>query len=122
MTIFLLGGIIYLSKYEVSEKRKKSYWFSSILTFVVIGFIAVLMYLGYQSNELIVKEENVEITGMYGYIWKKGDFKKITLLKRCRKLFQKKMDLARIRFQKAILTLLHMEVACYLFINHPPIF
>ena len=31
MTVFLLGGIIYLSKYEVSEKRKKSYWFSSIL-------------------------------------------------------------------------------------------
>ena len=96
MTVFLLGGIIYLSKYEVSEKRKKSYWFSSILTFVVIGFIGVLMYLGYQPNEIIVKEDNVEITGMYGDIWKKKIFKRLRYSKRCRKSFQKKMDLARI--------------------------
>ena len=118
MTAFLLGGIIYLSKYEVSEKRKKSYWFSSILTFVVIGFIGVLMYLGYQPNELIVKEENVEITGMYGDIWKKEDFQKITLLEEMPKIISKENGFGTDMISKG-----HFKVASYgsslLFIHKP---
>jgi hypothetical protein len=80
MTAFSLGGFIYLSKYEVPEKRKKSYWLSSILTFVVITFISGIIYLGYKPYELIVKENIVEITGMYGGKWKIEDIDQITLL------------------------------------------
>ena len=122
MTVFLLGGIIYPSKYEVPEKRKRSYWLSSILTFVVIGFISVIMYLGYKPNKFIVKEETVQITGMYGDRWKKEDIQQVTLSKRCQKSSQRKMDLVWLSFQKVILKFLPMEVACYLFKNHLPIF
>ena len=51
MTFFLLGGFIYVSKYEIPVKRKRSYWFASIFTVLVIGFISVLFFLGYQLNE-----------------------------------------------------------------------
>ena len=39
--------------------------------------------------KLIVKEDNVEITGMYGDIWKKEDFQKITLLEEMPKIISK---------------------------------
>jgi Domain of unknown function (DUF3784) len=80
MTVFLLGGFIYVAKYEIPVKRKKSYWFASIFTISVIGFISVLFYLGYQSNELVVKEQTFEITGIYGDEWKVEDIEKIELL------------------------------------------
>lgn len=80
MTLFLLVGFIYVSKYEIPEKRKKSYWFASIFTLLVIGFISGLFYLGYQLNELVVKEQTFEITGLYGDEWKVEDIEKIELL------------------------------------------
>jgi hypothetical protein len=80
MTVFLLGGFVFLSKYEVPEKRKRSYWLSSILTFVVIGFISGIMYIGYKPYKLIVKEDTVQITGMYGDSWKIEDIQQVTLL------------------------------------------
>ena len=58
MTVFLLGGFIYVSKYEIPVKRKRSYWFASIFTVLVIGFISVLFFLGYQLNELVVNGAN----------------------------------------------------------------
>ncbi|MEL3971921.1 DUF3784 domain-containing protein [Rossellomorea oryzaecorticis] len=39
MMIFLMGGMIYLSRYEVPGKRKRSYWTSSLLMLVVFGMI-----------------------------------------------------------------------------------
>ena len=80
MTLFLLVGFIYVSKYEIPEKRKKSYWFASIFTVLVIGFISGLFYLGYQLNELVVKEQTFEITGLYGDEWKVENIEKIELL------------------------------------------
>ena len=80
MTVFLLGGFIYVSKYEIPVKRKRSYWFASIFTVLVIGFISVLFFLGYQLNELVVNEETFEITGLYGDEWKVEDIEKIELL------------------------------------------
>ncbi len=80
MLVFLLGGIIYLSRYEVPAKRKKSYIISSgiaAFTFVSIG---VLMYFGYQDADIIFKKEGFEITGMYGEEIAYEDIQKVELL------------------------------------------
>jgi hypothetical protein len=80
MLFFLLGGSIYLSKFEIPRKRKKTYWFTSILFVVVIGFVGTLTYLGYQKPDFAVKEENFEITGMYGDEWPLDSVTKVELL------------------------------------------
>ena len=69
MIIFLLGGFIYLSKYEVPKKRKRSYIISISLFILVIGGIGVLSYFSYQGYELVTKKDSFEITGMYGDEW-----------------------------------------------------
>lgn len=78
MLVFLLGGTIYLTKYETPRKRKLMYWISSITFILVIGFVGVLYYLGYQDNELIMKDNRFEITGIYGDEW---DYKAIESVK-----------------------------------------
>jgi hypothetical protein len=80
MLIFLMGGMIYLSKYEIPSKRKRSYWISSILMIVVFGVIGGLTIAGYQKNALIVSDDSFEITGMYGDEWRKEDIKSVKLL------------------------------------------
>lgn len=80
MILFLLGGFFYLSRFELPAKRKKSLWFGSIFSIIVIGFIIGLYYIGYQPNELIVKENTFEIKGMYGDEWNLGDIEKIEIL------------------------------------------
>ncbi|WP_044337047.1 DUF3784 domain-containing protein [Rossellomorea aquimaris] len=80
MLVFLMGGFIYLSKYEVSSKRKRSYWISSTLFVVIVGFVSVLTYLGYEKYELIVKDESFEVTGLYGEVWKFENVDKVELM------------------------------------------
>jgi hypothetical protein len=80
MILFLLGGLIYLSKYEVPKKRKRSYVISSTLFVVVIGFVGVLSFLGYQNYELTTRKDSFEITGMYGDEWKYEDIKRLELM------------------------------------------
>ncbi|MGR3764515.1 DUF3784 domain-containing protein [Rossellomorea sp. NS-SX7] len=80
MMMFLMGGMIYLSRYEVPRKRKRSYWISSLLMVGVIGLIGGLTFVGYQKNELIVSGDSFEITGMYGDKWQKEDIEEIELL------------------------------------------
>ncbi|MGM0750777.1 MAG: DUF3784 domain-containing protein [Bacillota bacterium] len=80
MIVFLMGGFIYLSKYEVSSKRKRSYWISSTLFIFIVGFVSVLTYLGYEKYELIVKDESFEVTGLYGEVWKLEDVDTVELM------------------------------------------
>ncbi|WP_066639563.1 DUF3784 domain-containing protein [Desulfolucanica intricata] len=80
MLVFLMGGIIYLSKYEVPQKRKKSYIISSLLFIFVIGLVGVLTFLGYQNYELVVKETTFEITGIYGDEWEIDDITNVVLM------------------------------------------
>ncbi|RDU36747.1 hypothetical protein DRW41_11890 [Neobacillus piezotolerans] len=80
MLIFLLGGIIYLSRYEVPEKRKKSYIISSGIALITFVSLGVLMFFGYQETELIFKKEGIEITGMYGEEIPYGDIQNVKLL------------------------------------------
>ncbi|MBT2693840.1 DUF3784 domain-containing protein [Bacillus sp. ISL-55] len=78
--VFLLGGLIYLSKYEIKEKRKRSYIFSSLLAIGTIGFIVGLSFVGYKDFELMENEDSFEITGMYGGEWEYADIRHIELL------------------------------------------
>ncbi|KMJ57999.1 hypothetical protein AB685_14335 [Bacillus sp. LL01] len=69
MVVLLLGGFIYLSKYEIPKKRKKSYIISSSIAFITFGFLSVIFYFGYQDPELLLKEDSFEVTGVYGDEW-----------------------------------------------------
>ena len=80
MMVFLLGGLIYLSKYEIKEKRKRSYIFSSLLAIGTIGFIVGLTFVGYKDFELMDYEDSFEITGMYGGEWKYAEIRHVELL------------------------------------------
>ncbi|MEH7441182.1 DUF3784 domain-containing protein [Bacillus sp. JJ1122] len=80
MLVFLLGGLIYLSKYEVKSKRKRSYIISSVLAIVTIGFLIVISFLGYQNFEIKTNQDSFEITGMYGDVWKYDEIQSVELL------------------------------------------
>jgi hypothetical protein len=80
MIIFLLGGLIYLSKYDLKEKRRRSYIFSTLLAAGTIGLTVGLYFVGYQSFELKDYENTFEITGMYGGEWEYGEIQHIELL------------------------------------------
>ncbi|MEH7884187.1 DUF3784 domain-containing protein [Bacillus sp. JJ1609] len=80
MIIFLLGGLIYLSKYEVKSKRKRSYIISSVLAIVTIGFLSVISYFGYQDFDIKTNQDSFEITGMYGDVWKYDEIQSVELL------------------------------------------
>ena len=80
MLVFLLGGLIYLSKYEVPNKRKRSYIISTSFLIAMISFVSVLMFLGYQDYQLITKQGSFEITGVYGEEWLYEDIKRIELM------------------------------------------
>jgi hypothetical protein len=82
MLVFLLGGFIYLSKYEIAKKRKRSYLFSSLLFIGTIGLVIGLYFAGYQDYELKIAGEKFEITGLYGDEWQTSDIQEIQLLDR----------------------------------------
>ncbi|MBS8266728.1 DUF3784 domain-containing protein [Mesobacillus boroniphilus] len=80
MMVFLLGGLIYLSKYEIKEKRRRSYIFSTLLAIGTIGFLVGLFFVGYQDFELKDYEDSFEITGMYGGEWEYAEIRHVELL------------------------------------------
>jgi hypothetical protein len=80
MLLFLLGGLIYLSKYEVPKKRKRSYIISTSLLVGMSIFIGVLMFLGYQDYQLLTKKASFEITGLYGDQWSYEEIVQVELL------------------------------------------
>jgi hypothetical protein len=80
MIVFLLGGLIYLSKYELKEKRNRSYIISSFVAIGTVGFCGVLFYLGYQDFELKEHQDSFEITGMYGDEWSYSEIQTVELL------------------------------------------
>ncbi|MEH7344646.1 DUF3784 domain-containing protein [Bacillus sp. JJ1532] len=80
MLILLMGGLIYLSKYETLSKRKRSYIISTVLFVAVIGSIIALTVYSYQGYELKVHDNRFEITGMYGDEWRTTDIKRIELM------------------------------------------
>lgn len=80
MIVVLMGGLVYLSKYEIPKKRKRSYIISISIFIVVIGGLVGLSYFSYQGYELVTKKESFEITGMYGDEWAYEDITSIELM------------------------------------------
>ncbi|TYS60881.1 DUF3784 domain-containing protein [Sutcliffiella horikoshii] len=80
MVVLLLGGFIYLSKYEVPKKRKKSYIISTSIAVITFGVLFVVSYLGFQDAELTLKKDSFEISGVYGDDWSYEDITQIDLL------------------------------------------
>ncbi|WP_433957410.1 DUF3784 domain-containing protein [Cytobacillus horneckiae] len=69
MLIFLLGGMIYLSKFEIHRKKKRSYIISLSLFIIIVGGIAAITAFSYQGYTLKTTNSGFEITGMYGEEW-----------------------------------------------------
>jgi hypothetical protein len=82
MLVFLLGGIIFLSKYELPHKRKRSYMISISLFVVVMSSLGYLSFIGYQDYKLVIRDDSFEITGMYGDEWKFKDINKLEVLEK----------------------------------------
>lgn len=78
----MMGGLIYLSRYEIPRKRKQSYIISIRLTIFLFIILGGLAYLGYQGFDLTVKENSFEISGIYGDKWNIDDIKGIELMER----------------------------------------
>lgn len=79
MLLFLLGGFVYLSKYEVPKKRKRSYWISSSIFVIVVSFVSILTFFGYQDFELVIDDHQFTITGVYGDNWEINEIEQIQL-------------------------------------------
>jgi hypothetical protein len=80
MIIFLFGGFVFLSRYEIAIKRKRSYIIGTIIGTIVIGGLVAISLFGYQGYELITNDERFEITGMYGDEWVYEDIIHIELM------------------------------------------
>ncbi|WP_223700872.1 DUF3784 domain-containing protein [Sutcliffiella deserti] len=80
MLLFLLGGFVYLSKFEVPKRRKISYIISSSIFVLVLSFVSILTFLGYQEFKLVLNENSLEVTGIYGDDWSYEDIEQVDLL------------------------------------------
>jgi hypothetical protein len=80
MITLLMSGFIYLSKYEIPSKRKRSYIISSIISFLSLGLFITIFVIGYQNTELIMKETTFAIKGPYGDEWNFDDVTEIQLM------------------------------------------
>ncbi|MEA3322384.1 MAG: DUF3784 domain-containing protein [Bacillota bacterium] len=80
MVVLLLGGIIYLSKYEIPQKRKQSYIISVSVAVITFGILFVVFYLGFQEAELTMNEKSFEISGVYGDEWNYEEITQVELL------------------------------------------
>ncbi|WP_462413331.1 DUF3784 domain-containing protein [Neobacillus sp. Marseille-QA0830] len=80
MVLVLLGGFIYISRYDVPRKRKQSYLISTSLFVAVMALIGVIMYQGYKDYQLTLQKQTFEITGPYGDKWSYQDVKQVELL------------------------------------------
>lgn len=80
MLFLLMGGMVYLSKYEVPNKRKRSYIISISLFVVVIGVVTGLYTYTSQPYDLVIKKDRFEVTGMYGDEWALEGVKQVKLI------------------------------------------
>lgn len=80
MIVVLLGGFIYISKFEVAEKRKRSYIIGIIVFSVTLGSLIYLTVSSHKGYEMSLQEDGFEITGMYGDEWAYEDIQDVQLL------------------------------------------
>ena len=80
MLVMLMGGLIFLSKFEIPRKQKRSYIMSTLLFLGVIGTITAISVTSYQGYEMVVTDNHFEITGLYGDEWPINDIKKVEIM------------------------------------------
>lgn len=78
--IVLLGGLIYLQKFEVPHKRKKLIWIFSSVSITVLLFLGFIFGYGYMTNDITITEDRFEVSGMYGVEWDIDEIEKVELL------------------------------------------
>lgn len=78
--LVLFIGMIWMQRYEVSHKRKKMYWITSVISLATFAFIGVLLFFGWQENEVTIENEMFIVTGMYGFEWELSNIESVELL------------------------------------------
>ncbi len=67
--VSLLGGLTYLSRYEVEEKRKRAFLINGGITTVTMIIAGSVFFIGAQTHDLLIHDDSIEITGPYGSEW-----------------------------------------------------
>ncbi|GAF23005.1 hypothetical protein JCM19047_2793 [Bacillus sp. JCM 19047] len=67
--ISLLGGLTYLSRYELEGKRKRAYIVNGGIATITVGIVGSVFFLGAQAHDFVIHEDSIEITGPYGSKW-----------------------------------------------------
>lgn len=79
--LYLMGGFVWVQRYEVPHKRKKMFWIYGVISGGTIIFIIIILSLGFiNNNDMYVHEETFEITGMYGDEWSLEEIEKVELI------------------------------------------
>lgn len=78
--IALLGGMVWLQKYELPAKRKKMYWITGSISFITFAFVGGIIGYGLIDNEITVDRDTLTISGMYGIEWDLADVESVKLL------------------------------------------
>lgn len=79
MVVMLLGGFIYISKFDLPSKRKRSYIISILIAVITCGTLAVVFFLGFQEPKIIFDENSFAINGVYGDEWTYSEIKHLEL-------------------------------------------
>ncbi|RKQ33448.1 DUF3784 domain-containing protein [Oceanobacillus halophilus] len=79
LIVFVIG-YIYIQKYELKERRQSAYLSSAITAFITIGIVGYILGRGFIANDLIINEEQIEITGPYGIEFKIEEIQEIELI------------------------------------------
>lgn len=103
MMIVLLGGFIYLSRYEVPAKRKRSYIIALILFIVTLGPLIYLTVSSHKGYEMALAEDSFEIFGMYGDEWNYRDIQSVQLLEDMPEVTWKQNGIGLLPFHRGIL-------------------
>ncbi|MBU5465931.1 DUF3784 domain-containing protein [Virgibacillus sp. MSJ-26] len=78
--IALLGGMVWVQRYEVPHKRKKKTWITASISGASLLFIIGAIGYGYLDNDVQVNHDTFEITGSYGVEWKIDTIESVKLL------------------------------------------
>lgn len=77
----LLGGLVWVQRYEVPHKRKKMTWIISSISGATVLLVVGVIVMGYLGNDAYVEEDTFTITGSYGIEWNISEIETVELLK-----------------------------------------
>lgn len=80
MLLYLFGYLFYISKYDIEKTKKRNLYILAATMIFTFGIIFWGIYVGVSSNELIVKNDQVHITGMYGVEWPLDEITSVSIV------------------------------------------